>query len=636
MRRSLSRSPRKVVANGDDLQNTDANESFAAAAAVRDPSSSPTSRASSRRHHRETLCPTFSPPHDDRVGNKNQTTRAAETTAITHATSLDADVDPQCHGSFAIGGPVKSGYLRKLSTGKWKRRRWHQRWFELHSNGELLYYKYAKTSRRQSSSPPHGTYSLQQSGALLTIPMDLPRGTPTPFCFGVTVDGSSLLVCADSELELREWTNVLSSMIHPDDVTDDAMAVAVASATYDELMETSNSDDSPTGATTVSSLSKNAKVKPSTSPCTSLGVFWSSLQTGDVGTALGSLAAVNSVIAVLRFGSWHVVLATVIVLNVALLWRHPKDVRPSHQNHTMVIPPTAAVASPVKPVAGTVNGSKAVAGCSMKECPTAPAPHVSGCWTQLDATRFNVRKGPSYRRTKAKAPSAPALLTLVATDAYRVTLNIFMVVRSIMVVSRCRTGRLTTLEASCTCQPPSMVTGAFACGVRDIVIINCQVPCYTPSNPLWGEQKTDGDGFNFVTYYAIPPALRAKLDDPTQLEPSIKTDRLKAIGIVVNPEEQNLGRMEKHLLETYNGQPILTRPQHRFYRGDGYFEVDIDAHTFNFVARKGLSGVADHFGNMVVDFGFVLEGQDDDEVPEQILGCVRLCKVDLKNAPRLA
>ncbi|RHZ06188.1 hypothetical protein DYB26_014586, partial [Aphanomyces astaci] len=91
-----------------------------------------------------------------------------------------------------------------------------------------------------------------------------------------------------------------------------------------------------------------------------------------------------------------------------------------------------------------------------------------------------------------------------------------------------------------------------------------------------------------------------------------------------------------HLLETYNGQPILTRPQHRFYRGDGYFEVDIDAHTFNFVARKGLSGVADHFGNMVVDFGFVLEGQDDDEVPEQILGCVRLCKVDLKNAPRLA
>ncbi|ETV86567.1 hypothetical protein, variant [Aphanomyces astaci] len=596
MRRSLSRSPRKVVANGDDLQNTDANESFAAAAAVRDPSSSPTSRASSRRHHRETLCPTFSPPHDDRVGNKNQTTRAAETTAITHATSLDADVDPQCHGSFAIGGPVKSGYLSKLSTGKWKRRRWHQRWFELHSNGELLYYKYAKTSRRQSSSPPHGTYSLQQSGALLTIPMDLPRGTPTPFCFGVTVNGSSLLVCADSELELREWTNVLSSMIHPDDVTDDAMAVAVASATYDELMETSNSDDSPTGATTVSSLSKNAKVKPSTSPCTSLGGFWSSLQAGDVGTALGSLAAVNSVI----------------------------DVRPSLQNHTMVIPPTAAVASPVKPVAGTVNGSKAVAGCSMKECPTAPAPHVSGCWTQLDATRFNVRKGPSYRRTKAKAPSAPALLTLVATDAYR------------------SDGKIDNIGS--VVHLPTPLDGYR----RDIVIINCQVPCYTPSNPLWGEQKTDGDGFNFVTYYAIPPALRAKLDDPTQLEPSIKllrgflqdgnpiTDRLKAIGIVVNPEEQNLGRMEKHLLETYNGQPILTRPQHRFYRGDGYFEVDIDAHTFNFVARKGLSGVADHFGNMVVDFGFVLEGQDDDEVPEQILGCVRLCKVDLKNAPRLA
>jgi len=38
---------------------------------------------------------------------------------------------------------------------------------------------------------------------------------------------------------------------------------------------------------------------------------------------------------------------------------------------------------------------------------------------------------------------------------------------------------------------------------------------------------------------------------------------------------------------------------------------------------------------MIVDFGFVLEGQDDEELPEQILGCVRLAKVDVLNAPRM-
>lgn len=114
-----------------------------------------------------------------------------------------------------------------------------------------------------------------------------------------------------------------------------------------------------------------------------------------------------------------------------------------------------------------------------------------------------------------------------------------------------------------------------------------------------------------------------------------QSERFKAIGIVVNPKEQQLGRTERHLLETYNGQPILTRPQHRFYRGDGYFEVDVDAHEFNYVARKGLSGVSTHFPNMVVDFGFVLEGQEDHELPEQVLGGVRLCKIDVLRAPMM-
>ncbi|KAE9168103.1 hypothetical protein PF004_g28606, partial [Phytophthora fragariae] len=127
-------------------------------------------------------------------------------------------------------------------------------------------------------------------------------------------------------------------------------------------------------------------------------------------------------------------------------------------------------------------------------------------------------------------------------------------------------------------------------GDLDLFIVNCQVPSYQPSNPLWGEKQGDGPGFNFVTYFAIPPAIRKMLDAPGDpplqavrllkgfMQPqSWVSERFKAIGIVVNPEEQKLGRAERHLLETYNGQPILTRPQHQFYRGNGYFEVDVNA-----------------------------------------------------------
>lgn len=63
--------------------------------------------------------------------------------------------------------------------------------------------------------------------------------------------------------------------------------------------------------------------------------------------------------------------------------------------------------------------------------------------------------------------------------------------------------------------------------------------------------------------------------------------------------------------------------------------MDVDAHEFSYLARKGLSGVADHMCHMVVDCGLVLEGQADEELPEQILGCVRLCKLDLEHAPYL-
>ncbi|GAB9462526.1 hypothetical protein Gpo141_00000015 [Globisporangium polare] len=59
----------------------------------------------------------------------------------------------------------------------------------------------------------------------------------------------------------------------------------------------------------------------------------------------------------------------------------------------------------------------------------------------------------------------------------------------------------------------------------DLFIVNCQVPNYQPSNPLWGEKQGDGTGFNFVTYFAIPPAIRKMLND-SSIEPPLQAVRL--------------------------------------------------------------------------------------------------------------
>jgi hypothetical protein len=50
------------------------------------------------------------------------------------------------------------------------------------------------------------------------------------------------------------------------------------------------------------------------------------------------------------------------------------------------------------------------------------------------------------------------------------------------------------------------------------------------------------------------------------------------------------------------------------------------------MARLGLSGVQEAIDSVVFDFSFVVEGYSNDELPENILGCARLNRLNLPAA----
>ena len=105
---------------------------------------------------------------------------------------------------------------------------------------------------------------------------------------------------------------------------------------------------------------------------------------------------------------------------------------------------------------------------------------------------------------------------------------------------------------------------------------------------------------NFVFYFEREDWVEESPDDPAvklfrryvnldidaeekDMDPLF--DRMKIITSLTNPDEAHLGSFEKTLFSKYNAKPFLSRPQHVFFRGPNYFEIDIDVHKFAYLCR---------------------------------------------------
>ncbi|OQR94027.1 hypothetical protein ACHHYP_01909 [Achlya hypogyna] len=239
-------------------------------------------------------------------------------------------------------------------------------------------------------------------------------------------------------------------------------------------------------------------------------------------------------------------------------------------------------------------------------------------WSFTTAQTFNVRS-LDYKKSRKKEASAGALFDFIGADLIRSDAKIDCITQHVN-------------------RPPHLD------GDR-LFVINAQLPLYGPS--LFGGGSYDGPGVNLVMYWSIPKAVQAQLEAPTTpalrllrrffnsaADPAV-LERFKVIAQVVNEKDCGLSGMPRKLLQKNNATPVLTRPQHRIYHRDTFTEIDVDVHMFSLVARTGINSLVDKTAKMVIDMCFVLQGETDDELPEQVLGCARMVRVDLANAKHL-
>ena len=164
------------------------------------------------------------------------------------------------------------------------------------------------------------------------------------------------------------------------------------------------------------------------------------------------------------------------------------------------------------------------------------------------------------------------------------------------------------------------------------MVVQIQIPVDEPS---FMNQVTDGPGWSIMMYFKITEKTLTELKDFDNVSPAVKLwarccseaievddlrKRFKFIASCSNLIELGVPQY----IADYNAKPILIRRTGSLYRGanNSYMEFDMHIHKFDTTAKKAIYSMTSKAGEMFMQIAFVIEGREDDELPEAIFGAI--------------
>ncbi|GAV83954.1 START domain-containing protein/DUF1336 domain-containing protein [Cephalotus follicularis] len=217
----------------------------------------------------------------------------------------------------------------------------------------------------------------------------------------------------------------------------------------------------------------------------------------------------------------------------------------------------------------------------------------SNCWTSPNGAGFMVR-GKTYLKDNVKVVGGDPLLKLIAVDWFKVD----------------RAFDRVALHPSCLLQSDSGKKLPF------VLVINLQIP----AKP----------NYSLVLYYAAErpvnrTSLLGKFVDGTDM---FRDSRFKLIPSIVQGYW-----MVKRAVGTKAcllGKAVTCK----YLRQDNFLEIDVDIGSSS-VARSVIGLVLGYVTSLVVDLAILIEAKEEAELPEFILGTVRLNRVNVESAVSL-